>query len=109
MILRSASVSRGFRPEPPLNPQSNHALLVETRYVNTYGLGMAVQVRRDLIRGFACPAFHYHARMPDLIGGSMVAARQFADGLFFLLIHAALVLTCLGIFALLPLKNSSIS
>jgi hypothetical protein len=57
-----------------LHSQTIDALLVETHDVNANGLGMAVQLRRDLIRGLTRPAFHHHAGVPYPIGGSMLAA-----------------------------------
>lgn len=78
-----------------LDPQSLDALLVETRDVNADGLGMAMQFCRNLIRGLARPAFHYHAGVPNPIGGGMLAAGQFADGSFFSLI---LRISCFDMF-----------
>jgi hypothetical protein len=66
-----------------LNPESLDASLVETGHMNAHRLGMAVQFRRNLIRGLARPAFHHHAGVPNPIRGGMVAASQFADGSFF--------------------------
>ena len=92
-----------FASRTRLNPESLDALLVETGHVNTYGLGMAVQFRRNLIRGLACPAFHYHAGVPNPISGGMLAASQFADGSFFSLILCS---SCFDLFGHFSVPSS---
>jgi hypothetical protein len=70
---------------------------------------MAVQFRRNPIRGLACPAFHHPAGVSNPISGacrlraSLRTARPSRSS------YAALALTCLGISLLLPLTNPSTS